>query len=193
MTAVPGVDARTTILICDACGADQTTVEMTHDSDVVWPLMGPLGWTGSPFATGRHHCPPCSVEPPALPSPRPADTAQLHGAAYDLHVLAELDLIVIAPLTDIDADSSGVLKEALGQATQSHRHVLVDMRAAGVIDSAGLGLLVRARQDARQRGGTLALAAPSRYVLTVLHTMRLERVFDVFADTTAALDSYRRA
>jgi anti-anti-sigma factor len=177
-------------LICDTCGADETTAEVTHDTDVVWPLVGALGWTGSPFATGKHLCPPCSAEPPTQPSLR-TQNARLHSAAYELHVHDDLDAVVIAPLTDLDAESAVALKPALEQATRSHRRVLLDMRSAEIVDSAGLGIIVRARQDAKQHGGTLALAAPSRYVLTVLHTMRLDRVFDIFIDRNAALDAFR--
>lgn len=191
MTAVPGTGARTVVLICDTCGADETTAEVSHDADVVWPLVGALGWTGSPFATGTHRCPPCSVEPPAPPNLRP-HSARLPGDTHEIHGYADLDLVVVTPLTDVDAECAAALKQTLEQATRSHRRVLLDMCAAEVIDSAGLGLIVRARQDAKQHGGTLALAAPSRYVLTVLHTMRLDGVFDVYANRDAALETYRR-
>ncbi|MDI5943965.1 STAS domain-containing protein, partial [Micromonospora sp. DH15] len=49
------------------------------------------------------------------------------------------------------------------------------------------GLLVRAHQEARQRGVVLCLAAPSRFVRTVLHTMRLDGLFPTFADQQEAL------
>uniref|UniRef100_UPI003F49F243 STAS domain-containing protein n=1 Tax=Micromonospora chalcea TaxID=1874 RepID=UPI003F49F243 len=45
--------------------------------------------------------------------------------------------------------------------------------------SAGLGLRARAHQDARRDGRRLCLLSPSRFVLTVLHTMRLDGVFTV--------------
>jgi anti-anti-sigma regulatory factor len=64
---------------------------------------------------------------------------------------------------------------------------VVDLHAVTFIDSAGLGLLVRAHQEAKQHDGTFALAAPSRFVLTVLHTMRLDGVFRTFPDRRAAL------
>jgi anti-sigma B factor antagonist len=190
MTAVPGTDAGTVTLICDRCGGSETTSE-ARDQDVVWPLLGALGWTGSPFATGNHHCPPCDVQPPPAADSGPV-TSRPHGASYELRVHDDLDTTVITALTDIDAEATGNLRQALQQAVRDHSHVLVDMRAAEVIDSSGLGMLVRARQDARQHGGTLALAAPSRYVLTVLHTMRLDGVFAVFENTAAALDNIRR-
>lgn len=64
--------------------------------------------------------------------------------------------------------------------------MLVDLTGLEVIDSVGLGLLVRAHQEARRDGRRLCLVAPSRFVLTVLHTMRLDGVFSVVDDRVPA-------
>ena len=88
-------------------------------------------------------------------------------------------------------DSSVVRVEAVQDVLASipaSRHIVLDLSAVPTLDPEGLGLLVRARQQLRQEtGGWLCLAAPSRFVLTVLHTMRLETVFPVFADHEAAV------
>ncbi|GID32825.1 STAS domain-containing protein [Paractinoplanes brasiliensis] len=97
------------------------------------------------------------------------------------------DVAVVTPSHDLDAAASELLREALADAVRDHRHVIVDMHAAPTIDSAGLSLLVRAYNDAKARGGTLSLAAPSRYVVTVLHTMKLHQIFAVYPDVDAAL------
>jgi hypothetical protein len=47
-------------------------------------------------------------------------------------------------------------------------------------------------RTARHRGGVLCLVAPSRYVLTVLHTMHVDGVFPTFADGVAAFSWLRR-
>jgi anti-sigma B factor antagonist len=101
----------------------------------------------------------------------------------------DTDTVVVTPLTDIDAAAADLLREALAEAVSRHRHVVVDLHAAGHIDSAGLSLLVRAYNDAKGRGGTLSLAAPSRYVVTVLHTMKLHQVFPMYPDVDTALTS----
>jgi anti-sigma B factor antagonist len=190
MTAVPGTEPRTLTLICDECGDTENALEVAHDEEIVWPRLGPLGWSGSPFAAGQHRCASCSLLPP--PYDRIPAGFPMHGACYDLHEHDDLDTVVITPLTDVDAEASAVLREALEQALEAHRHVVMDMHAAEVIDSAGLGMLVRVHQHAKQRSGTLTLAAPSRYVRTVLHTMRLEGVFGIAENTGAILDDLRR-
>ncbi|WP_374102576.1 STAS domain-containing protein [Micromonospora sp. D93] len=66
-------------------------------------------------------------------------------------------------------------------------HVVVDLSRVHIIDSTGLGLLVRAHREARERGVTLCLAAPSRFIRTVLHTMRLDGAFPIFDSRDDAL------
>jgi anti-anti-sigma factor len=99
------------------------------------------------------------------------------------------DTAVVTPLSDLDADAVELLRESLAEAVRDHRHVIVDLHAAPTIDSAGLSMLVRAFNDAKSHGGTLALAAPSRYVVTVLHTMKLHQVFPLYEDVEAALSA----
>jgi anti-anti-sigma factor len=67
----------------------------------------------------------------------------------------------------------------------------MDLTRAATIDSVGLGAVVRARQAARRRGGDLLLAAPSRFVQTVLHTMRLDGAFPTFDSVPQAMSAVR--
>jgi anti-anti-sigma factor len=94
---------------------------------------------------------------------------------------------VLTPSGDIDVLVADVLREALTSATADDRDVVLDLSRVGMVDSTGLGLLVRAHRDARQQGRTFCLVAPSRFVLTVLHTMRLDSVFLVFDHRPQAL------
>ena len=91
-----------------------------------------------------------------------------------------LDAVVVRPLTDLDREAAEELRPDLMSAAGEGRAVVVDLHAVHLIDSAGLGLLVRAHQEAKQNGGRLALVAPSRFVLTVLHTMRLDGMFTIY-------------
>ncbi|WP_229073597.1 STAS domain-containing protein [Actinoplanes sp. DH11] len=99
------------------------------------------------------------------------------------------DATVLTPLADLDRDIAEEIRPVLMSAAGKGRDVLVDLHAVHLIDSAGLGLLVRAHQEAKQHGGRLALVAPSRFVQTVLHTMRLDGVFPLYPDREAALRS----
>jgi anti-sigma B factor antagonist len=192
MTVVPRT-AGTAVLICDRCGMQDHAAAATRDNDVVWPLVAGVGWTGSPFATGPHGCPQCGdvVPEPAVAAQEPPSPAP--GASYGIQVHQDMDAIVVTPLVDIDADFAATLRDGLTAAVSTGRHVVLDLHAVQLIDSAGLGLLVRAHQQAKRRGGSLCLVAPSRYVLTVLHTMRLDTVFAAYPDEEAAFRALRLA
>ncbi|GAA2710530.1 STAS domain-containing protein [Micromonospora olivasterospora] len=172
MTVVPD-DQRMT-LICDTCGdTDTGTACVLPDAEVVWTLLAEYGWSGSPFATGPHRCPRCSPLPPGT-RPRRADRDTTLGV--------DLPGVVAADLDDGDA-----LRCALRDAVEVGAYVVVDLSGVRTVDSDGLGLLVRAQRDARERGRALCLAAPSRFVRAVLHTMRLTGAFPLFDSPAAAL------
>jgi anti-sigma B factor antagonist len=57
-------------------------------------------------------------------------------------------------------------------------HIIVDLRGAGFLDSAGLGALVGSRKELGARGGSLALVASTD---RVLQTLRIAGLSDAFA------------
>lgn len=191
MTVVPRT-AGTALLICDRCGAEDNAAAISHDSDVVWPLVAGAGWTGSPFATGSHCCPQCGDAAPEPVTAVHEPPAPVHGASYGVRVDSAAGAVVVTPLVDIDAGFAETLREGLVDALGTCSHVVLDLHAVHLIDSAGLGLLVRTHQEARHRGGSLHLVAPSRFVLTVLHTMRLDTLFPHHPGEEEALLAVRR-
>ncbi|MEU4420259.1 STAS domain-containing protein [Actinoplanes sp. NPDC024001] len=106
---------------------------------------------------------------------------------------AQVVLTVTAPAAvlrvfgDVDLDVVGELRAALDEAVRRRPYVIVDLNAAGTIDSLCLGALVWGRSRARRAGGDLLLVAPSRFVQTVLRGMRLDTAFRVFATVPQAI------
>jgi anti-anti-sigma factor len=88
---------------------------------------------------------------------------------------------------NLDATTASDLRDALCWAVDRHRAVVVDLAGSPRVDPAGLGVLIRAHGRARHRGGVLCLVEPSRFVLTVLHTMHVDGVFPIFGDCVTAL------
>ncbi|WP_431879792.1 STAS domain-containing protein [Micromonospora marina] len=162
MTVVP--TDHLMMLICDGCGDSVTGTGATlPDAEVVWTLVFEHDWVGSPFASGPHHCPRCSARA---------------AIADDGLGLDDLEQVAGTPAAH-DADPATAVRRALDERSLGDDMELVDLSRLEVIDSAGLSLLVRAHQDARRDGRQLCLMSPSRFVLTVLHTMRLDGVFTV--------------
>lgn len=190
MTVVPGLRAATVNLICDHCGDSVEEIAVLPEPEVVWTVLHEHGWDGSPFAVGPHRCPGCttaSLVAPAEPAADrpPAPHTDPEGWRVDVADLPGTR--VLTPSGDIDVLVADVLREALAAAVDGDRDVVLDLSRVGLLDSTGLGLLVRAHRDSRQQGRTFCLVAPSRFVLTVLHTMRLESVFLVFDHRAQAL------
>ncbi|MCG5461924.1 STAS domain-containing protein [Micromonospora sp. NPDC053740] len=183
MTVVP--DDHLMTLICDTCGDTvKATACVLPDAEVVWTLVSEQGWSGSPFATGPHRCPHCSLLP--LPGGGHASCVD-HGPGGILGIDHLDDVTVVAAAGDVDLDTGDTLRTALRHAADMGGHVVVDLSRVHLIDSTGLGHLVRAHREARDRGATLCLAAPSRFIRTVLHTMRLDGAFPIFDSPEEAL------
>jgi anti-anti-sigma factor len=88
---------------------------------------------------------------------------------------------------DLDAASAPDLRDTLCWAVDRHSAVVVDLAGSPRVDPAGLGVLIRAHGRARHRGVVICLVAPSRFVLTVLHTMHVDGVFPIFDECVTAL------
>jgi len=78
------------------------------------------------------------------------------------------------------------LRSALSDACERGGHVVLDLSEVTLIDSASLGALVRAHQYTKRNGRALCLVAPSRFIVTVLHTMRLLRIFPILGTVEQA-------
>jgi anti-anti-sigma factor len=71
-------------------------------------------------------------------------------------------------------------------ADEAIAHIIVDCSATPFIDSMGLAVLVAGLKQARARGGTFALVAPSEAVLTILELTAMDRVFTIVPDIATA-------
>jgi anti-sigma B factor antagonist len=70
----------------------------------------------------------------------------------------------------------GLRKELHALVEQGNSRIVVDLSGTEFIDSSGLGALVSGLKAARQAGGDLRIAAPTRQVITVLELTNLNRV-----------------
>jgi anti-sigma B factor antagonist len=68
---------------------------------------------------------------------------------------------------------------------------LLDLQEVPMIDSSGIGLLVRYLTAAKQQGGSLKLLNPSKFALQTLKLVRVLSLFEVFEDQQAAVASFQ--
>lgn len=96
----------------------------------------------------------------------------------DAHVEGEWD--VVAVRGEVDLYTSTQLRAAIERSLdRGARHVLVDLRDVGFMDSSGLGVLVGCLKRSRERGGDFALVCTDGPVMKVLAITGLDRVFPI--------------
>lgn len=90
----------------------------------------------------------------------------------------------------------------IGDAVDGLRQAMDDLLGGGdsqlvlnitevpMIDSSGIGLLVRSLTTAKQRGGSLKLVSPSKLALQTLKIVGLVNLFEIFQDEAEAVQSF---
>ena len=67
---------------------------------------------------------------------------------------------------------------------------VLDLEEMPMIDSSGIGLLVRYYTAAKQRGGAVKLLNPSKFTVQTLKLVRMLNLFEVFEDAQLAVASF---
>ena len=75
-------------------------------------------------------------------------------------------------------------------ANGSSRWVL-DLADVGMIDSSGIGLLVRYMTTAKQQGGDLKLLNPTKFALQTLKMIGLLNLFEVYQEQQVAIVAFK--
>jgi anti-sigma B factor antagonist len=87
-----------------------------------------------------------------------------------------------------------VLSETIRELTKKgQKKILLNLAGVTYVDSSGVGQLVGALTTARSQSGDIKLLKPSVHVLDLLKTTKLDGVFDIHEDETAAIQSFSRS
>jgi anti-sigma B factor antagonist len=84
-------------------------------------------------------------------------------------------------------DLRRTVEEAFGNGDTRLVLNLADVR---MIDSSGIGLLVRSLAVAKQRGGNVKLVQPSEFAVKTLRVVGVLNLFEIFEDDDRAVDSF---
>jgi anti-sigma B factor antagonist len=68
---------------------------------------------------------------------------------------------------------------------------VLDIADVGMIDSSGIGLLVRYLTAAKQQGGALKLLNPTKFAMQSLKMIGVLNLFEVYDDQEVALSSFK--
>lgn len=79
------------------------------------------------------------------------------------------------------------MEEALGN---GDTRIVINLAEVPMIDSSGIGLLVRFLASTKQRGGSIKLVQPSKFAVQTLRLVGVLNLFEIFDDDDAAAESF---
>lgn len=99
----------------------------------------------------------------------------------------------IALAGEVDLNDSSMLKARFDTLLESKPpRLYVDMSGVTYIDSSGLAVLIEMMQRLHTYGGALVLYGLQATVQNVFHISRLDQVFQIHPDKTAALNTEKK-
>lgn len=110
----------------------------------------------------------------------------------DINVRKQSDVQVIRLRGDLKiGEPVDGLRQTLEELFSSgDTRVVLNIADVPMIDSSGIGILVRWLTTAKQRGGSLKLVQPSKLALQTLKIVGLVNLFEIFNDEGEAVQSF---
>ncbi|MFK7955863.1 MAG: STAS domain-containing protein [Lysobacterales bacterium] len=96
------------------------------------------------------------------------------------------EYLIVAVSGEVDLSWSSELRSAILDALGKRSAVLVDLDQVSYIDSSGIAALVEGYQTAKTKQAKFGLVSISESVKAVLELARLDQVFPIYADVSAA-------
>jgi anti-sigma B factor antagonist len=69
-------------------------------------------------------------------------------------------------------------------------YLVLNLAEVPMIDSSGIGLLVRFLANTKERGGNIKLLNPSKFAIQTLKLVGVLNLFEIFDDETKAVESF---
>ena len=107
----------------------------------------------------------------------------------ELSIVEDGEIVVVILKGDIDLEHSSRMRQNLLDILGDARAVIVNLSGVSMIDSSGIASLLEGFQEARKKGKDFILAAPGDPVMRVLKLARLDTVFQIADDVTAAKEA----
>ena len=83
------------------------------------------------------------------------------------------------------------LRQAMEEALNNgDTRLVLNLAEVPMIDSSGIGLVVRFLASTKQRGGSIKLAQPSKFAIQTLKLVGVLNLFEVFDNDDAAVASF---
>jgi anti-sigma B factor antagonist len=83
------------------------------------------------------------------------------------------------------------LRQAIQEAVSAgDTRIVLNLAEVPMIDSSGIGLLVRFMASTKQLGGNIKLVQPNNYAIQTLRLVGVLNLFEIFDNDDAAVDSF---
>lgn len=100
--------------------------------------------------------------------------------------LGKIDIIQLSGRL-VMADAPDVRQKLLAIIDDDHNRVILDLAEVDFMDSIGLSVLISVFKAARVRGGDVLLLNLTPAVRSLIELTRLQQIFEIFDDETAAI------
>jgi anti-sigma B factor antagonist len=109
----------------------------------------------------------------------------------DIRNLGEVKLVKLTGRLTL-GDSVDKLRASMDDLLNSGAtHFVMDLGDVTMIDSSGIGLVVRYMTTAKQHGGALKLLNPTKFAVQTLKMIGLLNLFEVYQDQGEAVASFK--
>ncbi len=83
------------------------------------------------------------------------------------------------------------LRQVFEELLANHENrFVINLQDVGMVDSSGIGVLVRCLTTAKQKGGSLKLVNPSKLITQTLKMVGLLQLFEVHTEEAAAVAAF---
>jgi anti-sigma B factor antagonist len=108
-------------------------------------------------------------------------------------VIKETQGIFLVAVTNstIDASNFQAFKAAVSTYLRPGAQLVFDLSSVDFVDSTGLGALVSCLRQIHSTGGEIKLCGLTRPVRALFEMVRMHRIFEIFNNSTEALQSFQ--
>lgn len=107
-----------------------------------------------------------------------------------MHTTQEGDSRIVAPLEDIDQNTSpGLEKELKSAIAAGCQKIILDFSRVTYIESSGIGAIVRAHRLIKERGGAIVLGGCNESMQKIFKLVNFQRYFKITGSLEEALEA----
>jgi len=107
-----------------------------------------------------------------------------------MHTTQEGDARIVAPLEDIDQNTSPILEKEMKTAiNEGCQRIILDFSRVTYIESSGIGAIVRAHRLMKEKGGAIVLGGCNEGMQKIFKLVNFQRYFKITGSLQEAMEA----